>query len=389
MGRIGGNLRTLSYILERLDRTQFEPVVMAPMDTEFLQGLQKAGTEVLVVEPGSAAHRYGGKALRDGLLGRFRTISDVVGYNLRVWRMMRKNPFDVVYANSIRALLFVFIATLLTRTPLLWYIKGELNNPWLDRLGFAVSDRILFFCEANRDDKYPDLVRRYRNKIQILRIGLDLAVIDEARRRDPAPLREDIGFETDWINTVVLGQVYRPKGQDLAIRALAQLVEAHPRVRLFIVGDPVLEEYAPYLDELRGLVRDLGLDDHVRFTGWRTDALAILATTDIMLHPSLSEGFGRAVLEAMALGRPVVASRVGGLREIITDGENGFLITPGDVDALADRWRRLIESPDLRDQFSRNAEAIVRAEYRLEDKIDQLAAIWADMGGARRVRHRR
>lgn len=391
MGRVGGNLRTLSYILERLDRREFEPVVVAPMETEFLARTRAAGTECLVVAPGGSAHRYGGQALRDGLWGKVRTVLDLLHYNLRIWRLLRERPFDVIYANSIRALLFVWLAAKLTRTPLLWYIKGELNNPWLDRLGFATADRILFFCEANRDDKYPALVARYRAKIDILKIGLDLSVIDAVTARDHTALREEIGFSRDHLNTVVLGQVYRPKGQDLAVRALASFAADHPHVRLFIVGDPVLEEYQPYLKELEALVAELGLTGRVMFTGWRIDALDILAETDIVLHPSLSEGFGRAVLEAMALGRPVVASRVGGLREIIRPGENGFLIPPGDITALAECWRTLIERPELRAQFSRAAAAEVRAHYRLEDKIDELAGIWRTMAaaGRHRVRHRR
>jgi hypothetical protein len=171
MGRIGGNLRTLSYILEQLDRSSVQPVIVAPMASEFLDDVRASGTECLIIEPPSSVGRYGGKALKDGLVAKLRSAFDLVRYNLRIARLLRTRRFDVIYANSIRAVLFVGLAARLTRTPLLWYVKGELNNPWLDRFGYAVCDRILFFCEANRDDKYPALVRKYRQKIGILRIG--------------------------------------------------------------------------------------------------------------------------------------------------------------------------------------------------------------------------
>lgn len=391
MGRVGGNLRTLSYILEQLDRRAFDPVVVAPMETEFLQRMRDAGTECVVISPPASIDRYGGKVLRAGPLAKVRSITDLVQYNRRIRRFIReRGGFDVIYANSIRAVLSVGLAARATKTPLLWYIKGELNNPWLDRAGFRLADRVLFFCETNRDDKYPSVIRRHRDKIGILKIGIDWRVVEDVERRDKSRTVAELGLDRAHINTVVLGQLYRPKGQHLAIEAMASLAADFPQARLYIVGDHVIEEYREYRGELDALVAKHGLQDRVIFTGWRTDALDILASSDIVLHPSLSEGFGRAVLEAMALGRPVVASKVGGLREIIRHGENGFLVDPGDAAAIAQHWRALLQNPSLRETFSRNARAAVRHEYLLSDKIDQLAGIWREMAlkGSPRVRHR-
>jgi L-malate glycosyltransferase len=391
MGRVGGNLRTLSYILEQLDRRVFEPVVVAPMETEFLQRMREAGTECVVVEPPASIGRYGGKVLRDGPLAKLRNITDLIQYNRSITRFIReRGGFDVIYANSIRAVLSVGLAARTTKTPLLWYIKGELNNPWLDRAGFALADRVLFFCETNRDDKYPSLIAKHLHKIGILKIGIDWRVVEDVEARDKSATVRELALDPAHLNTLVLGQLYRPKGQHLAIEAMSRLAADFPQARLYIVGDHVIEEYRGYRDELDALVAKYGLQDRVIFTGWRTDALDILASVDIVLHPSLSEGFGRAVLEAMALGRPVVASKVGGLREIIRHGENGFLVDPGDVNAITEHWRALLADASLRETFSRNAREAVRREYLLSDKIDQLAGIWHDMAtkGSPRVRNR-
>ena len=379
MALVGGNQRTLFYMLEHIDRNRFEPVVVSPMRTEFVERVREAGIECLVMEPPPSVSRYGGRALRDGPFAKLRSAFDLARYNLRIARLLRERPFDVVYANSIRAVLFVALAARLTRTPLLWYIKGELQNPWLDRLGFAVSDRILFFCEANRDDTPLSAVEKYRRKIGILRIGIDPADIHDVERRDKSQVRRDLAIDPRCVNTIVLGQLYRPKGQHFAIEALASIVKDHPNVRLYIVGEHVIDEYRGYRDELDALVAKHGLSEHVVFTGWRTDALDILALMDIVLHPSLSEGFGRAVLEAMALGKPVVASRVGGLREIIRHGENGFLMDVGDVAGLTSAWRALVTQPALRETLSREARRDVFSSYLLADKIARLAEIWNEM----------
>jgi glycosyltransferase involved in cell wall biosynthesis len=109
-----------------------------------------------------------------------------------------------------------------------------------------------------------------------------------------------------------------------------------------------------------------------------------MARVEVVVHPSLTEGFGRVVLEAMALGRSVVASRVGGLREAIEDGENGYLITPGDVVAMADRIARLIRDSSLRARLGAAARVTVQERYQVEDKVRGIEEVWVQMARRRR-----
>ena len=302
-------------------------------------------------------------------------------YNLRLARLFRQRRVDVLYCNSIRAVLLAGLGARLAGVPVLWYIKGRLENPWLDRLGFAVATRILFFCAANRDDDYPALVARYQDKIGILRIGLDRTAIAAAEQSDRQALARELDIRPGRINAIMLGQVYRPKGQHYVLEGLQEVVREFPSFMLYIAGDHVLDQYRPYREELERIVARDGLERHVRFIGWRTDALPILSLMDIMVHPSLNEGFGRAVLEAMAMGRAVVASSVGGLREAIRDGENGFLVPPRDTAALIDRILRLARDPDLRERFGRAARREVFAHYLIDDKVCELQQIWLQMAG--------
>jgi glycosyltransferase involved in cell wall biosynthesis len=167
---------------------------------------------------------------------------------------------------------------------------------------------------------------------------------------------------------------------------LAQLVDEFPKIRLYFLGDHVIDEYRPYKEELDALIDHYGIGDHVHFTGWRKDALAVMSQMDLVIHPSLSEGFGRAVLESMALGKPVIASAVGGLREAIKDGRNGFLVAPGDTEAIRQRWRELAISPKLRQDLGAQARRTVFSEYLIDDKVSRLASIWRAMAGERSER---
>ncbi len=380
---LGGNFLTQRLILERLDKAKFVPIVVSPIEGIALDEFRKMRVECVVVPPPGQLHRYGGTLFRASLWSRLKAAVDLIRYNISLARFLREKQIDVVYANCVRAQMSIGVAGRLAGVPSLLYIKGELINPVIDWLSFLLAKKILFFCEQNRDDKYPRLVRAYRRKIDILKIGLDPFVIAAVENREENLVREELGIDSRLINVIVLGQLYRPKGQHLVLEALVRIVADFPQVRLYILGDHVLEEYRPYRSELEEFISRNRLEKHVRFTGWRRDALDVVALMDIMIHPSLAEGFGRAVLEAMALGKPVIASRVGGLREAIKDGQNGFLVDRGDVDSIERRWRELLVNPELRLRLGAAAKKTVFTEYLINDKVARLADIWAEMANGK------
>jgi hypothetical protein len=329
------------------------------------------GVNIRAIPASERVDRYGGNVMRDSLFLRLLTVWDLIRYNLLLRRVIRSERVDLIYANCIRAVLCTMLAGLLSRKPIIWYVKGELANRFLDTIGFIVSSKILFFCGANRDDKYPLLVRLFRKKIGVLRIGIDMKDIEALKRTDHSSLRQELSIRSENTNFIILGQLYRPKGVHLLIEAFASIAQDRADVRLYIVGDHVIEEYLGYKEELVAMVSEHSLQEKVIFTGWRTDALEILSTMDVLVHPSLTEGFGRAVLEAMALGKAVCASRVGGLREAVRDNENGFTIPPGDVGALKICLGRLLEDGDLRARFGKTARETVEVDYLIADKIRQ------------------
>ena len=376
---LGGNFVTQKLILRGLDRARFIPIVVSPLEGIALEEFRKMGVECVVIKPTGKLNCYGGTVLRAGMPSRLKTAIDLLLYNLELARFIHERQIDIVYANCVRAEMSIGFAARLARVPSLMYVKGELNNPVIDRLSLMLASKILFFCEQNRDDKYPNLVRVFRNKIDILKIGLSSSIIEDVEKKDKSALRVELGIDPSYINVIVLAQLYRPKGQHLVLEALSRLIKDFPNIRLYLVGDHVIDEYRSYKLELEQIIKKYELDKNVQFTGWRRDALDVISLMDIVIHPSLAEGFGRAVLESMALGKPVIASKVGGLREAIKDGENGFLIEPGDVDAIERRWRELLTDPELRIRLGQVAKKTVFAEYLIDDKVERLAQIWNEM----------
>lgn len=376
---LGGNFITQKLLLERIDFKKFYPIVLAPSEGAALDHFRKMGVECLVVPPPVSLNRYGGKVLKERLLVRLKSAFDLVSYNIKLSRYLRQHSIALVYTNGVRAQLSIGLGARLANVPNLLYVKGELNNPVIDRLSLVLASKILFFCPQNRDDKYPYLIKWFAAKISILRIGLDQAFVRLVKKRSAVGLKKALKFDKMYFNTVVVAQLYRPKGQHLAIQALSKIVKEFPNVRLYLLGDHVIDEYIPYKLELDMLIKEYGLQEHVHFTGWRKDSLDIVNLMDLVIHPSLAEGFGRAVLEAMALGTPVIASAVGGLREAIKDGCNGYLVEPGDVSAIAQRWRLLISDPQLRKRVGSAAEQTVFSNYLIDDKAADMFRIWAEM----------
>ena len=163
---------------------------------------------------------------------------------------------------------------------------------------------------------------------------------------------------------------FRPlKRVEDVVRVFAAVRSEIPS-RLDLVGD------GPDRERIQVLVASLGLRDHVRFWGEQGDLIAILQQSDVFLLPSQTESFGLAALEAMACGVPVVASDVGGVSEVVADGETGFLAAAGDVGSLARHVRRLLTDEELRRRMSHSARHLAESQFRLTPAVDRYEAIY-------------
>ncbi|MDP2604871.1 MAG: glycosyltransferase family 4 protein [Deltaproteobacteria bacterium] len=166
------------------------------------------------------------------------------------------------------------------------------------------------------------------------------------------------------------------KGHRYLLEAAARLKGRGHRIRYLIAGD------GPARRELDERVKALSLVDEVRFCGFVSDAPAFLSQIDIFVLPSLYEGLGVAVLEAMAAGKPVIASRVGGLPELVADGETGLLVAPKNVEGLVAAIARLADDKSLAREMGRKGAARARASFSLENMAAQNEAYYYELIGA-------
>ena len=229
-----------------------------------------------------------------------------------------------------------------------------------ERIAFERADRIMASSPAILDDIARDYgVQRDPSEVDVVPLGIGPAP-------DTAGARED----DDVIEVLFLGRLEPRKGIDVLLAAAPALLRAHPHVVLTIAGDdpPVGDGGDTYREAFRGGAGDAGLGERVRFLGKVDDHERdrLFARCDVFVAPSRYESFGIVLLEAMRCGRPVVASRVGGMSYIVEDGETGVLVPPGDANALRAALERLVGSEDLRRRLGEAGKRRFDARYTVE-----------------------
>jgi glycosyltransferase involved in cell wall biosynthesis len=235
----------------------------------------------------------------------------------------------------------------------------------VERALARLTDRIIAISRRQREELVEDFRIAPADRVVVIPLGLDL---DALAAIEP-PVRAGSSDPAGPVTCAFVGRLVAIKQVDLLLRACARAFAEDPRGRLLVAGDG--ESRA----ELEALAARLGLGDRVRFAGWQTDLAALYAGIDVVALSSINEGTPVTVIEAMAAGRAVVSTAVGGVPDLIEDGRTGRLVPPGDEVALARALTELIADPDLRARLGAAARADVVARFgyaRLVADMDRL-----------------
>lgn len=371
---IYGNQRYIITLFKFLDCGRFKMVLLSPNDKNFGDNIADFGGNYVVFPAPRSLRRHGGIILRECVWGKLCIALGITWYSMKLVSFLIRNKIDIVQCHSIRALIMIGFAAKLAGKPIIWYIKGHLDNPVLDRLGFWLADCILFQNETNQRRKYPELIRKHEKKIELLQNGIDLSEIAEAEKQEHTGLKQELDIQPHRIHICFIGYLSPYKGIHYLLEAMVQVQREVSSTALYLVGGS-LSEYPDYKTELETCVRDNKLQ-RITFTGWRQDVYAILSLMDIFVLPSLSEGVPKSIIEAMALGKPVIATKVGGVPELVKHGETGMILEPCNVSALADAIIRLAKDKSLREKLGSKARQIAHQEYSIEDNIRKLEALY-------------
>jgi glycosyltransferase involved in cell wall biosynthesis len=277
------------------------------------------------------------------------------------WRLLRRHRFAVVHQHyggrSVR-----WLARRAMRCAIVVQLHSyvaESRGLTPVRLRVRQADRVIAVCQA-----IANSVTNARPRVVYPGLQVD--------DNDKAPAERHPGGA---LTVGTAGRLVPVKGIDCLLRAVSLLRPEFPNLRLEIAGT------GPQQAALERQVRSLGLQGPVNFLGWRTDTEAVLKRWDVYAQPSLEDGFPVAALEAMAMGLPVVASAVGGLPELVADGQTGWLVPPGNPEALAGRLRTLLADPALRRAMGENGQARVRRNFSRDQMVASISEIYEELLG--------
>ena len=169
-----GNTKYILTIFDRIDRDFYQMLFASPIKSNFFNQISKLQCEYIYLPAPRNLLTFGRVILKQNLLRRVGVLLSLLYYNLKVYTFLRTRGIDFIQCHNLRSLFLVGLGAKLASKPVIWWVKGHLENPFLDRLGFQLADRILFLNRTMRDRCYPRLIGRYADKIRILSAGVDL-----------------------------------------------------------------------------------------------------------------------------------------------------------------------------------------------------------------------
>ncbi len=295
-------------------------------------------------------------------------------------RLIRRGRFDIVHTHTSKAGILGRLAARLAGRPKVIHTPhghvfygyfGPLRSRlfvWAERLMARWTDAVVTLTDREAEEHLEAGVGRPGLFVTVFS-GIPLP----GRQGGLSPgekraRRAALGLPAEGVLIGSVGRLDPVKGHGALIRALARIRERHPAARLLLVGDG--GERAAY----EALAGELGVRDRVFFLGWRQDVEELLETMDLFVLPSLNEGMGRAIVEAMAAGLAVVASRMGGVAEVVEEGATGLLVPAADPASLAEAMDRLLSRPEEREAMGSEGRRRARrfSDEAMCDRLDAL-----------------
>lgn len=361
-----------------LDRERYSPFVVLPEDCRSEGGLAAAlaalGVPYQFCPLGILRRRY----LKPRRLPRFGIeFARAVG---KLARLIQKRRIDIVHSNSLASCAGA-VAARITGTPHIWHVHEMVVSPARVKraLHFTaprLSSAVICISEAVKRHMLQDAAR-FAEKFVVVYNGLPMEKFLPAS--DGSAVRRELGVPLDAPLIGMVGRVNNGKGQVPFVHAAAQLAREFPGA-YFVAAGSVFAGEQRYMDILQSEVENAGLRDRFLITGFRSDVPALLSAFDVFVHPAIHpEGFGLAVLEAMAAAKPVVATAHGGPLEMMEDGVSGYLVPPGDAEALARRVGDCLRDRTRSRQMGSRAQeramrlfSVTRYLEQIEDLYEQL-----------------
>ncbi|HMH32963.1 MAG TPA: glycosyltransferase family 4 protein [Puia sp.] len=357
-GQIGGGESHLLSLVENLDRNRFEPIVLSFTDGPMISRLKAMGAKVRVIQS--------------------KIPFDILRWK-KVAEFIKSESVDLVHAHGTRACSNIAWATKSLKIPIVYTIHGWSfhadQNELVKRIRI-LGERYLtrtanvnISVSVSNQQTGKDHIKNFQS--QVINNGID------HNRFCPSHhfrnIRDELGISVNDTLVLFIARFTAHKQPLTLIKAFMQAIEKFPCLHLLMVGDGDQKEEA-----LR-LVEEKRLGGKISFQPFRQDVPDILAAADIFILPSLWEGLPIGLIEAMAMGKAVVATNVDGTREVLEHEKNGLMTNPGNENELTSAIIRLAADPELRQKFRQEAIETVASKFNAAEMTKKIEAVYIDL----------
>jgi len=353
----GGGERYLELLFDRLDRIRYRAMLICPEPGPFVGRMKERGVETHLVHLAPLFNPFALWRLTRLLRRERVTILQTHGARANFYGRIAGRLAGVpVIISTVHNLLKDYEVSLLTR----WFYITAL------RLTVPLVHRIICVSNSNRRDQIEECPAAAA-RIQTVYNGVDPAAFPSQPNRQK--VREELGIVSGPV-LVMIARLTEAKGHRVLLQTLPNLIEAWPQLCCVFVGDGELR------GQLHRLAVELAVEGSCRFVGVRVDIADILAAADVVVLPSLSEGFPFVLLEALAMGCPVVASRVNGIPELIENQKTGLLVPLRNPHALMVAIREVLSNPTAASKMGAEGRALVRERFTVDHMVGNTTAIF-------------
>ncbi|MFS8084625.1 MAG: glycosyltransferase family 4 protein, partial [Acidobacteriota bacterium] len=387
-GAMGGVQFSTLFLAQRLNRAQWQPVVICPEDGELIRACREVGVETKVLEqrnlrstsvrignsfrlPNPATWAWNGYA--------------VGGASRRLRGFLAESRPALVVTKGLSAHFFGGLAARKLGIPCVWHAQDLISERSLGiyRRAFGRAARWLpTQIIADGASIAEQLPLSLQSRITVVHNGVDTNVFRPGL--DGADVRRELGVPADHLVVGHLGRVTPWKGQHYLIEAFARIAGNHPKVTLLLVGAPVFDNDS-YQRRLLSLAAQFGLEDRIRFAGYRHDTARVLAAMDVFAFTSVEKDTSPlALLSAMACGLPIVAFDISGVRELMKSDDQFRIVPLGDIAALGRTLAEVISDHSLRQRLGAAARKQAETEFNLDKYVSRIEQVFREaLSGAR------
>lgn len=350
-GPLTGAPRRLLTLVNGLRDLEVSVTVAAPKDSELFNVEAAAGHAPVDVSPkGVLALKNKQLLTNKSIFFRLKVIVQLFKSNLSFYKTLRKEKFDAVWVRGSSSFAKYGLALFFARVKVIWDVDDELPSQGVVRvlheIGMFLSHKVIFQYKGTEKNTFnKSLNKRYKKKYLSLVPGIETeSLLSNIKEKN---VDETIKF-------IHVGTINSRKNQAFTLKLLGEFKRKHPTQNFIVEFAGFISEES-YQLELDSIIKKYSLEQNVSFLGWRGDVTTLVAQSDILLMPSLSEGVPNTVQEAMTLGVAVIGSTAGGIPEIIENQKTGYSIELQDHNAWLAALENLVHKPEFRAQVGRNA----------------------------------